>query len=67
MAKQPLKEKRLTAAQIRQIEIDTNTDDLTVSEFLEECHNPNHKFPYSDAFVEKMTGRKPVNTGVAKK
>lgn len=55
--KQLKKKKRLS---IRQIEVDTNTDDATIIEMLAEDNNPKFKFPYYEAFVKKHNLRKSV-------
>ncbi len=59
MEKQLKKKKRLT---IRQIEIATNTDDVTIGEMLAEDNDPNYKFPYNKEFVAGNNLRKTSKT-----
>lgn len=57
--KKELKKIILSAVEkIRQIEIDTNSDDKTISELLAEDVDPNYKFPYSDSFIKKYNLKK---------
>ena len=38
---------------IKQVLLETNTDDDTVSQFLEDSSNPAYKPPYSKKFIKK--------------
>ena len=47
---------------IEQVLVDTNTDDSTITQYLDEEDNPEYKPPYSKAFIKKHNLNKPTQT-----
>ena len=55
-------DKKAPKRTLKQIEIDTNTDDLTIGELLNEEKDKNYKLPYSEKFIKEHNLATPVKS-----